>query len=100
LDSESFIADTAAYCADRYNDRSQSKPAHLRLGLLVPGMLVPERASDKISHDAALTTLKLNLLAPLLLMKHLAAFLPLKSPASYDSNGSELNRPSSLSSRR
>lgn len=76
LDSESFIADTAAYCADRYNDRLQSKPTHLRLGLLVPRMLVPERASDKISHDAALTTLKLNLLAPRLLVKHLAAFLP------------------------
>jgi NAD(P)-dependent dehydrogenase (short-subunit alcohol dehydrogenase family) len=79
LDSESSIAETAAYCADRYNNRSQSKSAHLRLGLLVPGMLVPERAPDKISYDAALATLKLNLLAPMLLMKHFAAFLPRKT---------------------
>lgn len=79
LDVESSIADTAAYCADRYNDRSKDKTAHLRLGLLVPGMLVPERAPDKISADAALATLKLNLLAPMLLMKHFTAFLPRKT---------------------
>lgn len=39
-------------------------------------MLIPERAPSKISHDAALATLKLNLLAPMMLMKHFAAFLP------------------------
>ena len=42
-------------------------------------MLVPGRPPDKISHDAALATLKLNLLAPLMLMKHFAAFLPKKT---------------------
>src|SRR3954471_21628389 len=42
LDSESSIADIAAYCKDRYNNRSKSKAAHLRRGLLVLGMLIPE----------------------------------------------------------
>jgi NAD(P)-dependent dehydrogenase (short-subunit alcohol dehydrogenase family) len=79
FNAESSIADCAAYCADRYNRRSVDKTAHLRLALLVPGMLVPERAPDKISADAALATLKLNLLAPMLLMKHLAPFLPRKA---------------------
>jgi NAD(P)-dependent dehydrogenase (short-subunit alcohol dehydrogenase family) len=79
FDSESSIADTAAYCKDRYNDRSKSKSPHLRLALLVPGMLIPERAPDKILYDAALATLKLNLLAPMMLMKHFAAFLPRKT---------------------
>ena len=79
FDSESSISETAAYCKDRYNDRSKDKNAHLRLGMLIPGMLVPERAPDKIEYDSALATLKLNLLAPMLLMKHFAPFLPRKS---------------------
>ena len=42
-------------------------------------MLVPERAPDKISAESALATLTLNLLAPMLLMKHFAPFLPRKT---------------------
>lgn len=79
VESEASIADLAAYCKERYNDRSRDKSAHLRLGLLLPGMLVPERAPEKISHDAALATLKLNLLAPMMLAKHLTPFLPRKA---------------------
>ena len=70
VESESSIADLAAYCADRYNNKTRDKNAHLRLGLLIPGMLQPERAPDKISYDSALATLKLNLLAPMILAKH------------------------------
>jgi len=44
-------------------------------------MLVPERAPDKISHAGALATLKLNLLAPMLLLKHFTPFLPRRSTA-------------------
>ncbi len=79
FDSESSISDAAGYCADRYNNRTKDKTVHLRLGLLVPGMLVPERAPEKIEYDSALATLKLNLLAPMMLMKHFAPFLPRKS---------------------
>ena len=42
-------------------------------------MLIPERPPSKISYDAALATLKLNLLAPMMLMKHFAAFLSRKT---------------------
>jgi NAD(P)-dependent dehydrogenase (short-subunit alcohol dehydrogenase family) len=79
VESESSIADLAAYCADRYNNKTRNKNAHLRLGLLIPGMLHPERAPDKISYDSALATLKLNLLAPMILAKHLTPFLPRKA---------------------
>ena len=83
LDSESSIADTAAYCQDRYNNnnnnKARDKGAHLRLGLLVPGMLVPERAPEKVEYGSALATLKLNLLAPMMLMKYFSPFLPRKT---------------------
>lgn len=77
--SEKSISNLAKYCGDRYNDRSKDKNAHLRLGLMVPGMLVPEKAPDKIEYDSALDTLKLNLLAPMMLVKHFSGFLPRKS---------------------
>jgi len=79
LNSESSISDCAAYCMERYNNKEKEKSAHLRLGFLVPGMLVPERAPEKIDHDSALATLKLNLLAPMLLIKHFTRFLPRQS---------------------
>lgn len=77
--SESSISNLAAYCKDQYNDRSQNKSAHLRLAFMIPGMLVPERAPDKIEYESALQTLKLNLLAPMMLVKHFSAFVPRKS---------------------
>ncbi|KAK4947906.1 hypothetical protein LTR10_013414 [Elasticomyces elasticus] len=77
--SESSISNLAAYCKDRYNDRSQNKAAHLRLAFMIPGMLMPERAPDKIEYDSALDTLKLNLLAPMMLVKHFSGFAPRKS---------------------
>jgi hypothetical protein len=43
---------------------------HLRLGLHVPGILVRERALIKIDHNTALATLKLNLLAPIILIEY------------------------------
>jgi NAD(P)-dependent dehydrogenase (short-subunit alcohol dehydrogenase family) len=79
VESESSISDLAAYCASRYNDKTVDKNAHLRLGLLLPGMLSPERSPEKISYDTALATLKLNLLAPMMLAKHLTPFLPRKA---------------------
>ena len=42
-------------------------------------MLVPERSPAAIEHDAALETLKLNLLAPMMLAKHFFPFLPRKA---------------------
>lgn len=79
VESESSITDLAAYCASRYNDRTRDKTAHLRLAILTPGMLIPERSPEKISYDSALATIKLNLLAPMILAKHLVPFLPRKA---------------------
>lgn len=76
---ETSISDLARYCKERYNDRAKEVNAHLRLAFIIPGMLHPERAPDKIEYDKALQTLKLNLLAPMMLVKHFAQFLPRKA---------------------
>lgn len=76
---ESSIADVAGYCKERYADRQKDESAHLRMGLMIPGMLIPEKAPDKIEYNSALETLKLNLLAPMMLVKHFAPLLPRKA---------------------
>ena len=76
---ESSIKDLASYCKERYNDKSKDKTAHLRLAFLVPGMLIPEKAPEKIEYEGALATLKLNLLTPMMLVKHFTGFLPRKA---------------------
>ncbi|KAF7511304.1 hypothetical protein GJ744_004869 [Endocarpon pusillum] len=81
LNSESSIRDLAGYCSDRYSNRSKDPSAHLRLAFCIPGMLVPERAPEKIEYDSALETLKLNLLAPMMLAKHFVPLLPKKTQA-------------------
>ena len=77
--SESSIEELSGYCKERYNDRSKDKATHLRLGFFIPGMLVPEKAPEKIEYEAALETLKLNVLADLMLAKWFSGFLPKKS---------------------
>ena len=42
-------------------------------------MLVPERSPAAIEYESALDTLKLNLLAPMMLGKHFVPFLPRKA---------------------
>lgn len=81
LGSESSVRDLAAYCSERYNDRQKDPSAHLRMAFCIPGMLVPERAPDKIEYESALATLKLNLLSPMMLAKHLVPLLPRKTQA-------------------
>ncbi len=76
---EASISDLAGYCNKRHNDKSKDKNAHLRLGLMIPGMLIPEKAPDKIEYDGALETLKLNLLVPMMLVKYFAGMLPRKA---------------------
>ncbi|ETN40760.1 uncharacterized protein HMPREF1541_05040 [Cyphellophora europaea CBS 101466] len=76
---ESSIADLAGYCKERYGNKQKDKNAHLRLGLAIPGMLIPEKAPDKIEFEGALETLKLNLLAPMMLAKHFTGLLPRKA---------------------
>lgn len=76
LNSEPSIRSLAVHCGSHYNDRTRDPRAHLRLAFCIPGMLVPERAPEKIDYDSALDTLKLNLLAPMMLAKHFVPFLP------------------------
>ncbi|KAF3935420.1 C-factor [Dactylellina cionopaga] len=78
LESESSIASLASHIQSKYI-APNPKDAHLRLGFCIPGILFPERSPEKIDYDSALHTLKLNLLAPLLLAKYLTPFLPRKS---------------------
>ncbi|CAO1598875.1 hypothetical protein XANCAGTX0491_002629 [Xanthoria calcicola] len=52
---------------------------YLHLAFCVPGILHPEKSPAQITYDAALETFKVNALGPLLLIKHLAPFLPRKS---------------------
>lgn len=42
-------------------------------------MLIPEKAPDKIEYEGALETLKLNLLAPMMLVKYFGLMLPRKA---------------------
>lgn len=88
---ESSISDLAAYCKDRYQPSSSSSSSsskrsnggeeqpHLRLAVCLPGQLFPEKSPGQIDHDNALDTLKLNLLSPMMLLKHLHGFLPKKA---------------------
>ena len=49
---------------------------HLHLGFALPGVLRPERSPAAIEYVDALHTLRVNLLGPLMLMKHFGEFLP------------------------
>ena len=73
FNSESTIQDLAAYCKDRYGSRTDG---HLRQAFCIPGRLTPERSPAAVEYDSALETLKLNLLTPMLLAKHLVPLLP------------------------
>lgn len=76
--SESSIEELSSYCRYRYQPKD-NKEAHLRLGICLPGQLFPERSPSQIDYDNALSTLKLNLLSPMMLLKHFHSFLPRKS---------------------
>lgn len=60
----------------------------LRLGLTVPGILHVEKSPSQIDFAKALDSFKVNSLGPLLLMKHLSHFIPLKSAPAF-ATGSE-----------
>lgn len=77
--SESSISDLAGYCKSRYNSDPKDQQHHLRLGVFLPGLLYPEKSPSQIDHDNALATLKLNLLSPMMLLKHFHPFLAKKS---------------------
>ncbi|XDG07652.1 hypothetical protein ABKA04_007267 [Annulohypoxylon sp. FPYF3050] len=52
---------------------------HLHLAFALPGILHPEKSPSDVSYEAALQTLQVNLLGPLMLIKHFGSFLPRKN---------------------
>ncbi|XP_014550357.1 hypothetical protein COCVIDRAFT_115685 [Bipolaris victoriae FI3] len=72
---EQTIADTAAACKSQFSGSSNQ----LQLGLIVPGILFPEKSPTQINADDALLTFRTNTLGPMLMLKHFSSFLPRKS---------------------
>ena len=74
LDEKSLI-DTSKALSELF----PTKTYHLRLAFCIPGVLQPEKKVSQVSYDAALETFRINVLGPLLQMKHFAQFLPRRS---------------------
>ena len=74
---ESTIAATVTKTTSLYPPSSH----HLRVAFCIPGILHPEKSPQQIDPENALQMLKINLLGPLLLSKHLTTLLPRKSSA-------------------
>ncbi|BFZ64203.1 hypothetical protein YB2330_005342 [Saitoella coloradoensis] len=53
-----------------------SKDTYLRLALITPGILHPERSPSAISYSDALSTFRVNTLGPLMMMKYFSSLLP------------------------
>lgn len=66
----------------------------LRLALTLPGILHVEKSPAQIDAANALETFKVNALGPLLLMKHLSPFLPIKSASAFPESEGTLLLPS------
>ncbi|OOF93694.1 hypothetical protein ASPCADRAFT_132125 [Aspergillus carbonarius ITEM 5010] len=63
--------------------RQEYPKASLRIAITVPGVLHVEKSPTRIDAASALHSFKVNALGPMLLMKHLAPFLPTKSFAGF-----------------
>ncbi|CAG7926796.1 unnamed protein product [Penicillium olsonii] len=69
----------------------------MRLGLTIPGTLHVEKSPSQIDATKALDSFQVNSLGPLLLMKHLTQFVPLRSAPAFASESSGTSSPNSLS---
>ncbi|OQE37815.1 hypothetical protein PENCOP_c009G03261 [Penicillium coprophilum] len=67
---------TISAMADAIRQEYPNTP--LRLGLTIPGILHAEKSPGKIDAANALDSFKVNSIGPLLLLKHLSPFVPLK----------------------
>jgi NAD(P)-dependent dehydrogenase (short-subunit alcohol dehydrogenase family) len=82
--------------ADTIRQEYPNRP--LRIGLTIPGILHVEKSPSKIDSANALESFKVNSLGPLLLMKHLSQFIPLKSSPEFPTieASSAINSPGPL----
>ncbi|KAK0633288.1 hypothetical protein B0T14DRAFT_61173 [Immersiella caudata] len=62
---------------------------HLHLSFCLPGILHVEKSTSQINYNDALETLKVNVLGPMMLMKHFVGYMPKKS-TDMDLEGTEL----------
>ncbi|KAI0379127.1 NAD(P)-binding protein [Hypomontagnella monticulosa] len=69
---ESTLATASAEAAELFPPKTH----HLHLAFALPGVLHPEKSPRDIDYAAALHTLQVNVLGPLMLMKHFSEFLP------------------------
>lgn len=68
--------------------RYEYKDTPLRLALAVPGVLRVEKSPAQIDAVKSLRSFEVNVLGPMLLMKHLSPFLPTKSMGFFPKTGS------------
>ncbi|KXG45568.1 Short-chain dehydrogenase/reductase SDR [Penicillium griseofulvum] len=87
---------TISAMADTIRQEYPKRP--LRIGLTIPGILHAEKSPSKIDSANALESFKVNSLGPLLLMKHLSQFIPLKSSPEFPTieASSAINSPGPL----
>ncbi|ORY60560.1 oxidoreductase [Pseudomassariella vexata] len=72
---ESTITTASSKAAELFPQKTH----HLHLGFAIPGILHPEKSPAQVEWDNALETMKVNVLGPMMLMKHFGEFLPRKS---------------------
>ncbi|KAJ5562123.1 hypothetical protein N7461_000884 [Penicillium sp. DV-2018c] len=63
--------------------REQYPDTPLRLGLTIPGILHVEKSPSEIDYTNALDSFQINCVGPMLLMKHVSQFIPLKSAPAF-----------------
>lgn len=68
----------------------------MHLGLVVPGILNPEKAPKQIDAEQALQTFQTNSLGPMLMIKHFEKFLPTKRTTSSTEDNLENLPPSAI----
>ncbi|KAI0138011.1 NAD(P)-binding protein [Hypoxylon sp. NC0597] len=73
--NESTLQSAAAEAAKLFPPSTH----HLHLAFALPGILHPEKSPRDVNYENALHTLQVNVLGPLMLMKHFSEFLPRKS---------------------
>ncbi|GKZ83628.1 hypothetical protein AnigIFM56816_008723 [Aspergillus niger] len=94
------VTDEATIHAMAAQIREELPQASLRIAITVPGVLHVEKSPTRIDAANALHSFQVNALGPMLLMKHLAPFLPTKTSATFadDSPSAHVQRPWKLPS--
>jgi NAD(P)-dependent dehydrogenase (short-subunit alcohol dehydrogenase family) len=77
------FADESTISAMAETIRKEYPDTPLRLGLTIPGILHVEKSPSEIDYANALDSFKINSVGPMLLMKHLSQFIPLRSAPAF-----------------